>query len=273
MYLQLRQLLEVHTERAMHHRLGKLPNSLRGAYDEIYKEISASDVYEKSVVDRVFKWLMCAHKPMGRLQLLQAVSINYTRPKDWTEVIGTDDVLGLCRNMVVFDGTHWKFAHLSVREYLEETHCSLRHADLYAAKLCLGFALEVWKKPRATLKEDDKASGPAFPRKPPPPPPPRPFQSHQSKSSVSNVPKPDPLSRIPRPRRPPPPPLALPAIRSYPKRTVKPTGRRHYSSTTETYNPFLRRPLPAERRSWSDGFTAPTRGNHVPGETGLEDEE
>ncbi|EPE06550.1 nacht and ankyrin domain protein [Ophiostoma piceae UAMH 11346] len=263
-YLQIRQLLEVHTERAIQNRIGKLPNSLRGAYDEIYNEIGTGDVYEKSVVDRVFKWLMCAHKPMSRLQLLQAVSIDYTRPRDRTELIATDDVLGLCRNMVIFDGTHWKFAHLSVREYLEETHCSLRHAHLYAAKLCLSFALEVWKKPRIESKIDDKTTGPAaFSRKPPPVPPTWPFQS---KRDV------DPLPRK----------LSSPSsLGLFPLGTVKPKSvgrhspRTTPSSTMNMSNPFLStsnadmlnqfrsRPLPAERRIPSDRVTVPARGKHV----------
>ncbi|KAJ4419129.1 hypothetical protein N0V82_005142 [Gnomoniopsis sp. IMI 355080] len=113
--LQIRQLLKLRTENAIRDRLGRLPNDLRDAYDEIYNEIDKLHCEDKQIAHRAFQWVMCAETPLARDALLHAVcqdpaSGEYQEPR---EEIDEALILDLCHNLLVFDTdlNHWRFSH------------------------------------------------------------------------------------------------------------------------------------------------------------------
>ncbi|KAK1762907.1 hypothetical protein QBC33DRAFT_460474 [Phialemonium atrogriseum] len=157
-YLQIKELLELQTEQTIRDRLGKLPEDLEGAYDEIYGKIQSRHKYEKAFADRAFKWVMCACKPLGSEELLSAVRLDPdTDNSHLDERVDEGLLLELCNNLLVLDSQRevWRFSHLSVREYFEENHWGLWQAHCHAAKVCLGLLIETHKNPTSKGKPQD----------------------------------------------------------------------------------------------------------------------
>ncbi|KAM0520737.1 hypothetical protein ACHAPE_003135 [Trichoderma viride] len=124
-YLQWEQLKKLRTNKRIIERLGKLPESLTEAYDEIYSRNE-----EKAVLKRAVKWVLCAREPLTSEVLLMAVrlesnflSLTISDPID--ESILED----ICSHLVVLDSQLkvWKFPHASVAEYFEDRHKSWIH--------------------------------------------------------------------------------------------------------------------------------------------------
>jgi hypothetical protein len=100
-------------------RLGKLPEDLKQAYDDIYNAMSGD---EKCIADRAFRWVMCACEPLTTEVLLPAIS--QEEKSDFLEPVDDLDeelVLKYCHNLLVIDPVRkvWVPSHLSVIEYLE----------------------------------------------------------------------------------------------------------------------------------------------------------
>jgi ankyrin repeat protein len=108
--------------------IGKLPSSLRGLYDIIYDQLpTATDDPENTnelttslVVRRTINWILCAQAHLSTAAFISALWI--TDPdEDAIDSLTKDQVLDACCNLVVHDtaADTFRFAHLSVREYLE----------------------------------------------------------------------------------------------------------------------------------------------------------
>lgn len=98
--------------------LGKLPKALASIYDKIHNEVLDVESTSCLVAKKVLTWLLCAQRPLTTKELivvtsseLEAHDLQLTRT----------DVLNLCCNLVIWDAKFdvFRFAHLSVREYLE----------------------------------------------------------------------------------------------------------------------------------------------------------
>jgi hypothetical protein len=145
--LQIAQLLKLKRERDMRQRLGKLPQGLQKAYDDILEQIRAQDGSGGAVAERAFKWVMCSFKPLSTDELLGAVCQNPDDEDAASPVdIDADFVLEACHNLLMIEpeSGKWKFAHLSVQEYFEDLYRLRRHSDwsyssvhALAAKVCL----------------------------------------------------------------------------------------------------------------------------------------
>lgn len=137
----MRQLLRLRTETAIRDRLGRLPNDLKDAYDEIYQEIDNLHYEDKEIAHRAFEWVICAKTPLKLKELLHAVcqdpaSMEYQEPR---EEVDESLILDLCHNLLVFDTElhHWRVSHLSVVEYFEENQLhGVRDAHCHVAKVC-----------------------------------------------------------------------------------------------------------------------------------------
>lgn len=100
------------------HELGRLPKTLKESYDTIYEQIRGSGPFSSSTAERVLKWLLCAQRPLHSAELIEAVSVDYDcQPYQ----LSNNNLLDFCCNMIVLDAEMdvFRFAHLSVREYLE----------------------------------------------------------------------------------------------------------------------------------------------------------
>ncbi|AEO64672.1 uncharacterized protein THITE_74764 [Thermothielavioides terrestris NRRL 8126] len=139
--LQIKQLLELQTQAAITDRLGKLPIDLEAAYDEIYGKIAARNEHDKAIADRAFMWVMCANPPLRSADLLSAIRLD---PENDAVQFSDDELdenllADICNNLLVLDSQRrvWRFSHLSVAEYFEKNHWSLRQAHCHAAAACL----------------------------------------------------------------------------------------------------------------------------------------
>jgi hypothetical protein len=135
--LQLQFICSLKTTRAITNRLGKLPRKLGGIYEDIYaSNIDHYEEEDKITAEKIFRWLLCSQRPLRSSEFCTAISLN-----EDGEILLTETVLQLCCNFVVHDQELdvFRFAHLSVREYLEEKKdvysTTLNHAT--AAKACL----------------------------------------------------------------------------------------------------------------------------------------
>ena len=109
---------QIKTEENVYHALTKLPKKLNESYDVIYDQICDSHYPNAEIATRTLKWLLCAQRPMKSFELIAAVSVNSA---SHASALSSSDILSVCCNFVVLDLEQdvFRFAHLSVREYLE----------------------------------------------------------------------------------------------------------------------------------------------------------
>ncbi|KAH9235751.1 hypothetical protein K456DRAFT_1770986, partial [Colletotrichum gloeosporioides 23] len=136
--LQLQALQKCCTDMAVQERLGRLPKTLRGLYQEIITIIEEYEAEsDRQVTQNALSWLLCGREQLDSAVFLEAVTATENGP---TRSISRDHLLQLCRNLVIFDSTidAFRFSHLSVREFIEElaaytTPC----ANALVAEACL----------------------------------------------------------------------------------------------------------------------------------------
>ncbi|KAH0557050.1 hypothetical protein GP486_005162, partial [Trichoglossum hirsutum] len=121
--------------------LGRLPKELKDIYDIIHEQIEDSGVDSCLIAKKALKWLLCAQKPLSTTEFIAAV---YVDTDGEYASITHIQMLNMCCNLVVLDTELdiFRFAHLSVREYLEgrkDYKSDLTHA--IAAERCLDVLL------------------------------------------------------------------------------------------------------------------------------------
>lgn len=159
MFLQIKQILDLETEVAIRDRLGRLPTSLKSAYEEIYNKVQARHKLDRSLADRALIWVMGARYPLESETLLSAIRLDTDSDTfDLSEKISESQLLHLCNNLLVLDSQQnvWRFSHLSAREYFEENHCGLYEAHSHIAKVCLKILLETHKKSKDGSNSTDR---------------------------------------------------------------------------------------------------------------------
>ncbi|KAJ8124960.1 hypothetical protein O1611_g8681 [Lasiodiplodia mahajangana] len=145
-FLQIKEILMLETERAIVDRLGKLPANLKIAYDEIYRRIRAQHEHDRFLADNAFKWVAAARKPLKSEQLLSMIRLDSEEDTfHLSEEISESQLLHLCNNLLVLDTERkvWRFSHLSVTEYFESNHWSIGMAHRHCAMVCLKALLNV----------------------------------------------------------------------------------------------------------------------------------
>ena len=136
--------------------LGKLPSELSGLYDIIHAQIDQTETYGRDIAIRTLKWLLCAQRLLSAEELISAVyeldDVSSSSDED-SELEGEqirspeNDILRLCRNLVVFDSQKrlFRFAHQSVREYLlKQPHYTHLEQHTLATMRCLDVYLAQW---------------------------------------------------------------------------------------------------------------------------------
>ena len=118
--LQLDVLRALKRDEDIRVQLGRLPPKLEQLYLEVYNTlISVQGEISQSIIKNTLKWLLCAQEELRASIFLVAVAANLdTSDGD----ISVDGLLELCNNFVVYDEGRdvFRFAHLSVREFLEK---------------------------------------------------------------------------------------------------------------------------------------------------------
>ena len=136
--LQLQSLCSARTDEAIRERLGQLPPKLEDLYLELYEKLTKTSANaDREVTINAFSWLLCAQRKLTSREFLAAMS---TTPRRQFRQLTKEHILEMCSNMVVFDSTldTFRFAHLSVREFLEKRPEYTREAtNALAAETCL----------------------------------------------------------------------------------------------------------------------------------------
>ena len=118
--LQLDALRRLKRDEDVRARLGRLPQELGQLYLEIYNDlVSAQEKSGRSIINNALKWLLCAKEELRAPEFLLAVAANLDTSDG---EVSTDNLLDLCNNFIVYDDglQVFRFAHLSVREFLEQ---------------------------------------------------------------------------------------------------------------------------------------------------------
>lgn len=136
--LQLELLCTLKLDQDIKAKLGRIPPKLEQLYQEIYEKnlLKYASEVGQSIIENIMKWLLCAQRPMKSSEFCTAVVLNTAPAEELTK----EHVLDLCHNFVVFDDSLdvFRFAHLSVREFLEKQHEYIAHScHLLAAETCL----------------------------------------------------------------------------------------------------------------------------------------
>jgi hypothetical protein len=148
--LQIHQLLDLDLPKDIRNRLGKLPENLKEAYDEIYKTIQAQKGSKPDIANRAFQWIMCSFRPLSPGELVAAVCQDPDNDDPEEMDINIHVVLSACQNLLDVDenGHVCRFAHLSVQEYFEQHHWNSSQTNDLVAKVCLLLLNhpDYWKK-------------------------------------------------------------------------------------------------------------------------------
>lgn len=97
--------------------LARLPQSLAGMYSLIFDSISQIEKHGRTIAETMLRWLLCTKDATSKTTIAACSGKSSTG----RENLSIKDFLNLCCNLVVYDVSvdTFRFAHLSVREYLE----------------------------------------------------------------------------------------------------------------------------------------------------------
>ena len=138
--LQITFLCEMPTEHDVRDSLECLPDTLTHAYDEIYKRILVQKGCAPQLALNAFRWIQSSYEPLQSKALLDAITVEVdgTGRFSHNETIKANVLLKVCQNFVILDESLnvFRFAHLSVDEYLDSKLCKVdSHTEI--AKACL----------------------------------------------------------------------------------------------------------------------------------------
>ena len=136
--MQLQYLCSFRFDIDIKESLGRLPPDLYTLYGNLYDVLSKKPGDRGAMVFKnVLRWLLCAQRRLRTRDFLAVVSVVPSDKAD-SDPITKEDVLEVCNNFVVVDDQldTFRFAHLSVREFLEQ-RLRILEAHRLMAELCL----------------------------------------------------------------------------------------------------------------------------------------
>ncbi|KAI9653168.1 MAG: hypothetical protein M1821_007708 [Bathelium mastoideum] len=146
--MQLQYICQFDVDGDVRKNLGRLPPDLNTLYAEIYDFLSKRPGEIKATLFKnALRWLLCAQRRLRADEFLCAISMN-VQSQDPTVLVSKELVLKICNNFVVFDSQldTFRFAHLSVREFLEQRpDYSSSNTNALAAEICLWTVLSTNK--------------------------------------------------------------------------------------------------------------------------------
>ena len=122
MSLQIQNLCDLQRikhEKDIINELGRLPRTLKESYDSIFHRIQSAAKTSQQVAYNAMKWVLCSERTLSIEEFIAAIAVD---PDGQIISLKISQVLDMCCNLLVLDeesGT-FRFAHLSVREYLED---------------------------------------------------------------------------------------------------------------------------------------------------------
>jgi hypothetical protein len=124
--------------------LERLPLNLSESYHAIFKQISNLHYPNSEIAVSTMKWLLCSKSPLKTKEFITAVTVH---PEEQDTPLGQVQLLDICCNMVILDSEQdvFRFAHLSVREYLEgiDDYTEIR-THIYSLETCIDTCLSLY---------------------------------------------------------------------------------------------------------------------------------
>ncbi|KAE8442960.1 hypothetical protein EG329_002498 [Mollisiaceae sp. DMI_Dod_QoI] len=143
---QLNDLCDAESDYGIIQVLDNLPRSLSETYDRLLGRIEG--LHRATMIERMFKWLVCARQPLHVDELREAVAFTLDDVEWDPNKIVTDlnRLVRACSNLVTVDTeTHVvQLAHYTVEQYLlgpETTkyHFTPQEADIMAGEFCIAY--------------------------------------------------------------------------------------------------------------------------------------
>lgn len=124
--LQIKNICDIerhHTEADIRTELGKLPQGLGETYEAIFHKISSHADDSQRLAMATLRWIMCAQRPLSLDDINIAISVDAGGNMVNAANLDKETILRFCHNLVIWDSTQnvIRFAHLSVREFLEKS--------------------------------------------------------------------------------------------------------------------------------------------------------
>ena len=148
MELQIDSLCDpeyVHCAEDVEETLYRLPETLELIYQDSLHKISRYRATSSGSMKDVLRLLLCAERPLNSDEVLAAVAPNQQGHKIFSNPM---DVVRMSRSLVVLDQSseEFRFAHLSVREFLEQhPDFSIEKSQYGAAQMCLDYVVRASK--------------------------------------------------------------------------------------------------------------------------------
>jgi len=118
-----------------------LPETLIDSYGEIYNRIRMQGRHASQLALNAFRWVQCSYEPLRSETLLDAITVEVDGLGEYSRnyaAMGATVLLKACQNLLILDErlNVFRFAHLSVEEYLETQLLKVdSHTEI--AKVCL----------------------------------------------------------------------------------------------------------------------------------------
>lgn len=137
--LQIKELCAMDVASDVESRLGALPDTLANTYTEIYKRIMSQRGASPELAKRALMWVMCSCRPFSPDDLATAVLFGFP-----ASGLDARSVFKICHNLLTFDRqlNAVRFAHLSVREFLEQNKFTTTEAHIMASEACVSQMME-----------------------------------------------------------------------------------------------------------------------------------
>ncbi|KAL8770537.1 MAG: hypothetical protein Q9209_003793 [Squamulea sp. 1 TL-2023] len=149
-FFQLDDLCEAPSDALIRKTLQNLPNGLSETYERVLNKI-CRDAIKRDIVQKIFKWIICARRPFGIEELREAAGFEPNQ-KSWDfDVLPDPDLMvEACKGLVIWDRDAGivRFAHHTVRQFLlsdavgmreGNLKCTQQEADIHVGKMCLTY--------------------------------------------------------------------------------------------------------------------------------------
>ncbi|OQD62738.1 hypothetical protein PENPOL_c011G02956 [Penicillium polonicum] len=139
--LQLQSLRWIRTERDIRFAMSTIPRPLSELYEDLYtKALEITEETDQALFRNTLKWMLCTTRVLDWEDFSQAIT---SLVEIQVHEIDEEFILDLLSNFVISQITQegnrtFRFAHLSVREFLEtKPEYSTESSNTFAAEVCL----------------------------------------------------------------------------------------------------------------------------------------
>lgn len=119
------------------------------AYTAAMERIFAQGKEPSEMARKVLSWILCARRPLGTLELLHALAVEFDDKEpeednilDEDNIMNTEQLLSICAGLVTIDeqSDNVRFIHYTTQEYLQRNRKEwLPDADIETARICTAY--------------------------------------------------------------------------------------------------------------------------------------